>query len=154
MSYEVINHPGFTVAGPSIKTDNTKAAQDLAVFWDQVFKSNILKKIPHRTGNYVYGVYSDFSNIGNSKDGFQQTGYSLTAGLEVDGAKEFPEGIAVRHIPEGKYAVFTAKKPEDILSTWIEIWETKEFDDQRSFKFDFEQYGAENDEIKIFIGLK
>jgi len=154
MSYEVIEHDGFLVAGPSIKTDNTKAAEDLSVFWNKVFENNILTKIPDRSGDYVYGVYSDYTNPGDSEKGFEDTGYSLTAGIQVSSIEDLPEGLVGRTIPAGKYALFIAKKPEDIVDTWEEIWSTKELDDQRTFKFDFEEYGAESNEIKIYIGLK
>lgn len=154
MNYEVLYHEGFTVAGPSIKTVNNKAHQDLSLFWDKIFENDILTKIPHRTGDYVYGVYTDYTNPGNSKIGFEETGYSLTAGVQVDDTQTFPEGIVVRTIPEGKYAVFTANTPEAIVETWEEIWETEELDGQRSFVCDFEMYGEEDGKIKIFIGLK
>jgi predicted transcriptional regulator YdeE len=145
MSYEIVTHDGFTIVGPSIITENSKAAEDLTKFWNKIFEKNILMAIPNGTGEHVYGVYSDYETDHTAS-------YSVTGGVQVtEVSPDLPDGMKAREIPEGTYALFIAKKPEDIGEVWSDIWEA---DLKRTFKFDFEQYGAENGEIHIFVGIE
>ncbi len=143
MSYELVHFDGMSVAGPSIRTDNQKASREIPLFWKKVFQEDILTKIPHAASGYVYGVYSDYESD-------QKGAYSLTGGIEVEETQELPEGIAVRIIPEGLYAVFTAHGPEELVNTWKAIWNSGL---KRTYKFDFEEYGAEDQSVKIYVGV-
>ena len=143
MSYELVEIDGMVVAGPSIRTDNKKASRDIPLFWKKVFQDDILTKIPHAVSGYVYGVYSDY-------DSDQKGAYSVTGGIEVETTEGFPEELAIREIPAGLYAVFTAHSPEQLVATWKAIWESGL---KRTYKFDFEEYGAEDQSVKIYIGI-
>ena len=144
MSYELVKLEKMTIAGPSIRTENKKASRDIPIFWKKVFQDDILTKIPDVVSGYVYGVYSNY-------DSDQKGAYSLTGGVSVENTDQLPEGMAVREIPAGTYAVFTAYSPEELVNTWKAIWESGL---KRSYQFDFEEYGAEDESVKIYVGVE
>jgi len=143
------------IIGISIETTNKngQAAIDLGALWGKFYAENIIEKIPNRTGDEVYSVYTDYESDHTGK-------YTAIIGLPVSSLDVIPEGLIGRIFEGENFRKFTAKgpMPDAIAKTWKEIW-TKDKELNRSYTYDFEVYGekshnGENSEAEIFIAIK
>ncbi len=140
----------FTVAGVSVLTDNTRAAEDINALWERFFTEQIGQKLSeHRPNDTIYAVYSDY-------EGDHTKPYRVTIGYQV--ADDAPEDFHHVHIEAREYAALkaTGQQPQSLIETWTAIWEA---DMPRAFKTDFEVYGPRFfeeglNEVLIYIGLE
>ncbi len=128
--------PGFHVVGVSqrISNEDDSATDAINGLWQHFFEDDVLHKIPHRTENVVYAIYSDY-------EGDHTKPYRLTIGCKVSGEQDnTPDGLHKVFIPQGNYALFSAKgeQPQALVKTWQGIW-AMEFG--RNYVADVEIYG-------------
>lgn len=159
MGYEIVLLPAMIVMGPELRTTwmNQECYSAIPNFWQQQRTENNIQKIPHKTySDVIVGLYTNYSSDFSLTSGY----YSLIIGGPVSSVDAIPQGMVVKEIPAGKYAVFTAKGPfhPAIAKVWIEeIWQNKEL--ERTFTNDFEWYDSnstddENSVVKIYIAIK
>ncbi|PID67639.1 MAG: AraC family transcriptional regulator [Flavobacteriia bacterium] len=149
-----VNITSFTVIGIAVKTTNAngKSAKDIGALWHQFMSENILDKIPNKTDDTIYAIYTDY-------EGDYTQPYTTILGCRVENAAVVPEGMLSKTIKGGNYAGFTAKGDLTrgaVYKTWAEIWQTGL---DRLYATDFEVYGvkAQNPkaaEVEIFVGVK
>jgi predicted transcriptional regulator YdeE len=146
--------PTFKLIGISIRSSNIsgQAAQDLGLLWQRFFQENISDKIPNKTGEEIYSVYTDYESD-------YQGEYTCLIGMKTDSLNEIPVGLIGREFSEAEYKKFvaTGKIPEAVVETWMEIW-SKDKELNRSYTADFEIYGpasqqGDNSEVEIFIAV-
>lgn len=149
MSYEIVKIDKKIVAGIGIKTDNTKAINDIGKQWNTFFSECILKNKNNK--NITIGLYTNY-------EGDYTKPYMFYTCVEVidDNIKE-NSNLTTIVIPEGKYAKFqsTGNAEKTVSALWQEIWNTSL---ERKYTYDFEVYHDTEDEqkklIEIFIAVK
>jgi len=142
----------FDVVGVSVRTDNSKGAEDINALWERFFEANIGQSLENKINDVIYAVYSDY-------EGDHEKPYRFTIGYRVDGTDTPPpEGMHHVHLPEQDYAILSAagSQPQALIETWQAIWQG---DLDRTYKADFEVYGPRFfkegvHEVLIHIGVK
>jgi predicted transcriptional regulator YdeE len=148
-----------TVIGIAVRTDNAKESTANGIIpkqWQKFFSEGIAARIPNATSPSFYGVYSDYASDHNGE-------YTYVIGQAVKDGTAAPNGLVVKQIPAGKYAVFTTEVgpfAKVIPDAWQRIFKLEEEGKlRRAYKTDFEIYdqraqNPQNGQIDIYIGLK
>lgn len=144
----------FELIGISILTSNDpgKAELDIPALWERFFAEDIINKIPNKTSNCIYSVYTDY-------EGDHTQPYRILLGCRVSTIDEIPDGMLAHRINNGNFYKFTARgnmKENIVYNEWLNIWNT---DLDRTFHSDYELYDERsqdmsNVEVDIFIGVK
>ncbi len=144
----------FHVIGLSVRTRNKDQhiTNDIHNLWDTFMKEQIVQKIPNKSDETMYGIYTDYEN---GPDG----DYTAIVGCKVNNLTNIPEGMIGITIKNGNYSKFTAKgdvTKDAIPNAWADIWKTNL---QRTFATDFEVYDQRaidptNAEVDIFVGVQ
>lgn len=142
------------ILGISVRTtnENAQAAHDLGLLWQRFHYEDMAGKIPHKLGNEIYAVYTDYESDYTGK-------YTTLIGFRVDSLETIPEGLTGREFDGGTYRKFVAKgsMPDAIVETWKKIWsEDKQLN--RRYTADFEVYGdkcqnGDQSEVEIFLAV-
>lgn len=143
----------FNVIGIFIRTKNEEghADQQIPKLWNRFWEEEIIKKIPQRTEDTIYAVYTDYESDFRGS-------YTFLIGCKVPENTPIPDGMIEREIPAQKYVVYTAKGnyPESLIDTWGEIWGSQT---PRAYSADFEVYnedftGDQNSKVDVYVALK
>jgi predicted transcriptional regulator YdeE len=146
------------VVGYSVRTTNaaeSKGDGEIPKLWGRFFQENLGDKIPHRMGQSLIVVYSDYASDQNGE-------YTYLLGAPVDSVADVPKDLTVRTIPAGSYAVLTtpAGPPQQTLpAIWTKIWGMSEAElgGKRSFVMDYETYDGlsdpQNMQVEVHLGL-
>jgi predicted transcriptional regulator YdeE len=149
------NIDSFNIIGIETQTtnENGKSAEDLGKLWEQFYSDNIPNRIPNKTNEEIYSIYTDYESDYTGK-------YTCVIGMKVDSLDQIPNGLIGREFKNGKYQKFVAKgqMPNAVLETWKKIW-AKDKELNRKYTADFEVYGAksqdgENSEVEIYIATE
>lgn len=145
---------GFDIVGIKIRTANDgSAGRDLPVLWSRFMDTKLKDKIPNKTDDSIYFLYSNY-------EGDHTQPYDAIIGCKVSSIDEVPDGMIAHRINSGNMAKFVAQgsliKGEAIINKWFEIWKS---DIDRTFDTDFEVYDerskdVQNAEVDIFISVK
>lgn len=143
----------FQVVGISVRTSNKdqQSAGDIVQLWERFWKEDILSKIPGKTSNDIYCVYTEY-------EGDYTQPYTTLIGCRVDNPDQIPEGMKSVTVGGGEFIKRTARgKLADgiVIGEWVKIWE---LDTPRAYKADFELFGIkavdpDNAEIDIFVEI-
>jgi predicted transcriptional regulator YdeE len=143
----------FFVIGLAIRTtnENEQAAKDIPKLWQKFQSENLLAKIPNKTDNTIYCLYTDYEEDYTKP-------YTTILGCRVNDLTTIPEGLMGKSIAGGLYTTFTVRgKLSDgiVIREWTKIWNSNL---QRAYTCDFEVYGEkaqnpDNAEIDIFIAV-
>ena len=150
-----INIPAFNIIGIAVKTSNNdlaKLQQDMQGLWNRFISENIADKIPGKTSNDVYCIYTDYESDYTKP-------YLALLGCQVENLKNIPDNLIGKHFNGGTYIKKMAKGnlfAGIVYDAWKEIWA---LDIPRTYYADFEIYGInaanpENAEIEILLGVK
>jgi predicted transcriptional regulator YdeE len=153
-SYHLVRKEAVAIIGIECRTSNAPEAApyDIPRHWDKFFREEIFNRIPNKASDSVIALYCDY-------EGDYTQPYSFVIGCPVNSTDEVPEGMAVKIIPAGPYAVFEAvgEFPQSVTDTWTKVWQQME--PERSYTGDYEIYkdlmatGLPN-EIEVVIALK
>jgi predicted transcriptional regulator YdeE len=141
------------IMGISTRTtnENAQSAKDLGALWERFFAEQMPSKIPYQKTGEVVGLYCDYESDHSGA-------YTGVAGFEVTVVGDVPEGMAVKHLPAAKYAVFeiSGPFPEKLQEAWQWIWKS---DLKRTYTGDFDLYqigfdGDEHTDIHIYIAIE
>ena len=157
---KIIEEPGFTVAGISIRTSNTEEMSGRGLIpqhWDHFMKEGLLNKIPNKADSNILAVYSDYETDANGA-------YTFMIGARVRSANDLPQGMVAQKVPAGRYAVFTSEKGfvgMVVPQTWSHIWAVPKSapEGNRAYRADFEVYDhrasdPQNAQVDIYVGVK
>ncbi|MBX2923560.1 MAG: effector binding domain-containing protein [Chitinophagaceae bacterium] len=141
------------IAGLAIRTtnENGQSAADIPALWQQFFAEDIMNKLPGKTDDTIYCIYTDYE-----KDHTRP--YTTLLGCRVNAEVNVP-GITTNVFTGGKYRVFIAKGAIDdgiVFKEWLKIWNA---DIDRLYTTDIEIYGEkaqdkQNAEIPILVAVK
>jgi predicted transcriptional regulator YdeE len=134
MYFENVELDEFLVIGISVRTmnQNGQSQKDIGELWGKFMGENIAAKIPDKTSNNIYCIYTDYES--------DFTGaYTTVLGCRVGSIINIPEGLIAKKILASEYRVYrsTGKLPYSVLHTWKAIWDS---DVKRKYLADFDVY--------------
>lgn len=152
--------PGFYIAGLTIRTNNAQEMSGkgkIGSLWQQFLQANLVAKIPNKIGADLIAVYTDYET--------DHTGhYTYLLGVPVLSDESLPATLTFKHIPAGRYAVFTSGRgpvTQIVPEIWQRIWSMspEELGGIRAFQTDYEIYDQRaadpaNAQIDVYIGLR
>lgn len=152
-------HSGFYVIGITGRTNNAQEMSGnvkIGGVWQMFLQPSVVAKIPNKIGVDLIAVYTDYET--------DHTGhYTYLLGLPTSSAEAQPANLTVKHVPPGRYAVFTSGRGpirQVVPEIWQRIWSIspEEMGGARSFHADFEIYDQrtadpENAQIDVYVGL-
>ena len=149
------NLADFKIIGISIQSTNEggQSIEDMGKLWGQFYSDGISNKIPNKTSEEVYSLFTDYESDYTGK-------YTAIIGHKVESLEKIPDGLVGREFKGGKYTKLKAKgkMPDAIIDTWKKIWrEDKELN--RRYTVDFEVYGPKSQngaesEVDVFIATE
>lgn len=157
-----IKQPRIKVIGIETRTNNAKEMGQEGVIpkqWSIFIEQNLLEKIPNKVSSGIIAGYTEYQS---NKDGE----YTFFIGAQVSSNESVPEGMVVKVIPEGNYAVLTSEIGpvwEVVQALWKKIWTapTPEIWSElnRSYQFDYEVYDERvkdptNAQVDVFLGIR
>jgi predicted transcriptional regulator YdeE len=156
MNFVQMEH--FAVMGIEVRTSNAREMTpdgQIGRQWERFAKEGLAARIPQRADQNLVAVYSGYASDEHGE-------YDYLLGAKVSGIAEIPAGMTVRHVPTGRYAVFTSERgpvTKVVPEAWKRIWdEPRTATYARSYKVDFELYGARaanpaDSQVEIYIGV-
>ena len=157
---KMVEEPGFTVVGISIRTSNAKERSGQGAIpqqWDRFMKEDLLSKIPNKVDSSILAVYTDYESDAMGA-------YTLIIGAQVSSADDVPPGMVAKKVPAGRYALFTSEKGfvgKVVPQTWSHIWAVAKSapEGNRAYQADFEVYDQraadpQNAQVDIHVGIK
>jgi predicted transcriptional regulator YdeE len=153
-------HDGFYVVGLTARTNNSQEMSGkgkISEVWQEFLRPDLVVKIPNKMGVDLIAVYTDYET--------DHTGhYTYLLGLPIVSAETLPANLTVKHIPPGRYAVFSSSRgpiTKIVPEVWQRIWSMspEELGGTRAFKTDYEIYDQraadpENAQIDVYVGLQ
>jgi predicted transcriptional regulator YdeE len=132
----------FNIVGIAVRTTNAngQSGTDIPALWDKFISDGIADKIPNKTDNTVYSVYTAY-------EGDFTKPYTTVLGCKVSSLETIPEGMKGIVIEKGMYIKYTTKV-DKVFEEWTKIWNT---DLPRAYTADYEVYG---EDVDIFLGVK
>jgi predicted transcriptional regulator YdeE len=153
-------HSGFCVAGISARTSNAHEMSGngkIGDVWRTFLEPSLVTRIPNKIGVDPIAIYTEYET--------DHTGhYTYLLGLPVSLVEPLPANLTIRHVPAGRYAVFSSRRgpiTQVVQEVWQHIWSMspKELGGTRAFQTDFEIYDQrasdpENAQIEVYVGLR
>jgi predicted transcriptional regulator YdeE len=158
----IVYRESFQVVGIEASTNNGKEAGPDAIIgklWQQSLSQHLLNQIPDKVDQSIIAVYTDYATDWKGQ-------YTFILGAKVKPVPDpvVPEGMVVKTVPAGRYAVFTTERGpagKVVVETWKKIWAyfQSPANGQRAYLADFEIYDQlaadpNNAQVDIYIGLK
>ena len=156
----IVQEPGFTLVGISVRTSNAIEMSGRGVIgkqWDRFLKDGLLEKIRHRAGSDIVAAYTDYESDHSGA-------YTFIIGAKVNSAEIVPQGMVIKEVPPGKYAVFTSARgpaAKVVPKSWQQINSLPKSapGGDRTYQSDFEVYGAsaadpEHAQVEIYVGIR
>jgi predicted transcriptional regulator YdeE len=159
---QIVSQESFQVVGISASTNNAKEAGPDAIIgtlWQQFLSQGLLNKIPDRVDQSITAVYTDYVSDANGQ-------YTFVLGARIRPIPDpvLPEGMVIKTVPAGRYAVFTSERgpvAKVVVETWKQIWAyfQNPANGQRAYRADFEVYDQRsadpnNTQVDIYVGVR
>jgi predicted transcriptional regulator YdeE len=159
---QIVNQESFQVVGTTAGTNNKKEAGADAIIgklWQRFLSEDVLNRIPDKVDQSIIAVYTDYASDANGQ-------YTLVLGAKVRPVPipSLPDGMVVKTVPAGRYAVFTSQRgpvAKVVVETWKQIWSyyRSPANGHRAYAADFELYDQRaadpnNAQVDIYIGIK
>jgi predicted transcriptional regulator YdeE len=156
-----VHQNAFYVIGIEARTTNAKEASSDGIIpkqWQKFFQDETLERIPHKTDQNIYAIYTDYASDRNGE-------YSYVIGCKVNDKSNVPAGMVLKTIPAGNYAMVTSQTgpvAKVIVAAWQQIWALEDnasLGGKRAYRADFEIYdqraaNPQNSQVDIYVGLK
>lgn len=160
MNPKVVEEAGFSVIGIAERTTNAREMSGEGVIgkqWGRFMQESLLAQIPNKADTSIIAVITDYAS---DKDGE----YTHLIGARVTSIADVPEGMVVKKVPAGKYAIFTSEKgpvAQVVVGTWQKIWAQPKSapGGNRAYKADYEVYDEragdpQNAQMDVHVGIK
>ena len=153
-------HAGFYIAGLTARTNNAHEMSGkgkIGNVWQEFLQPNLVAKIPNKIGVDLIAVYTEYET--------DHTGhYTYLLGIPILSNESLPSTLTFKHIPAGRYAVFTSGRGP-VQQIVPEIWQRilsmspEELGGTRAFQTDYEMYDQRaadpaDAQIDVYIGLR
>jgi len=159
MKPTIIQLEAFEVMGIEARTNNAAEAGPTGLIpklWQRVTQQHALDGILGRLDQNIYAVYTDYASDANGD-------YTLVLGAKVSPGTKPADGMVVKTVPAGRYAVFTSQRGPVagiVVETWKQIWSHYQSpgNGRRAYRADFELYDQRasdpnNAQVDIYIGI-
>jgi len=156
----IVRQDQLSIVGIEQRTSGEKEMSGEGVIpgmWQRFYGEGIIDKIPNRVDQSVYALYTDFASD-------RMGAYTVVIGVKVKDQSQMRDGLALKTIPAGTYAVLTSDKgpaPTVIPDAWLKIAALEDKDQlggKRAYKCDFEVYehmtDPQNVQADLYVGLK
>ena len=160
MNPKIVERDGFMVIGIAARTSNAKEMTSEGVIgkqWGRLFQEGILGKIPNKADQNIVALYTDYASDHDGE-------YTYVLGARVTSDKDVPEGMVVKKISGGKFAVFTSGKgpgQQVVPAVWMKINSLPKtaVGGDRMYQADYEIYDEraadpQNLVMDVYIGIK
>jgi predicted transcriptional regulator YdeE len=161
MSVKIVEHAGFDVVGIEARTNNAREMSGQGVIgpqWGRFISEGILGKIPNRVGDVIYALYTGYASDRNGD-------YDFVIGVGVSDSTSIPDGMVLKQVPAGTYAVITSDKGpgfEVVPAAWQRVWQMEDqmqLGGARAYATDFEVYderaqNPQDAQVDLYIGLR
>jgi predicted transcriptional regulator YdeE len=159
-----VHQEEFSIVGIEARTSNAQEMKGNGVIpaqwqkWqDRQAHSKGPSEVRAADGN-IYAIYTDYASDRNGE-------YSFVIGVRPEPGATVPEGMVLKKIPAGDYAVITSEKgpaSKVVPAAWMHVWaleDNAQLGGTRAYKADFEVYDRrsadpQNAQVDIHIGLK
>jgi predicted transcriptional regulator YdeE len=120
--------------------------EDLKNLWAEFLSNNLMHKIPHRQGNQIIAIYTDYENEDRGE-------YTAILGAPVDKIEDAPAPFTAVIIPAGYYQTFVIESIDALAvkKAWQAVWDRPRDKLNRNFLVDFDLY-AENS-VTLYVGV-
>jgi predicted transcriptional regulator YdeE/general stress protein 26 len=152
--FETVTLEPVSIMGIAVRTSNLvqQSTNDIGNLWKRFWDEDIMSKIPGKTSNVLYAVYTEY-------EGDAMAPYTMVIGCPVRSTDNIPEGMKAVVIEGGRYAktIVEGNLSEGIIQQgWMKVWQSKL---DRKYQADFEYYkcdGSDPDhaEVDIFVGIR
>jgi predicted transcriptional regulator YdeE len=158
----IIYQESFQVVGIEASTNNAKESGPDAIIgklWQQFLSQGLLNRIPDKVDQSIIAVYTDYATDANGQ-------YTFVLGARIRPIPNpvLPEGMVVKTVPAGRYAVFTSDRgpvAKIVVEAWKQIWTyyKSPANGERAYRADFELYDQRaadpnNAQVDIYVGVK
>jgi predicted transcriptional regulator YdeE len=143
----------FNIIGIAVRTtnENGQMGTDIPALWGKFLGENMMSKIPNRTDDQIYCIYTDYE-----KDHTRP--YTAILGCKVLSLDNVPDGMIGRAFGDASYQKFVAKgnlMEGAVFNEWTNIWNSNIL---RAYTADLEVYSEKSQdpthaEVDIFIAV-
>jgi predicted transcriptional regulator YdeE len=142
--YEVVTLEQITVAGVTVRTDNSaEGFEKTKEHWGRFFKEGVADKISLKKHDAVYEVYFDYESDARGA-------YTLLLGAQVKPGADVQQGMSIHTLPGSRYAKVVVDGPNGVRAAWQSIWSRDDL--ARSYCGDFEIFRG--DAVELYVALK
>jgi predicted transcriptional regulator YdeE len=134
------------IIGLELRTSNDIAFETIPAHWQRFTSEKIFSRIPNRTADNVYAVYTNYQNLGVNNEGI----YSCVIGAAVKNTSQIPDGLIVVSLPASTYQVVLVERAEMVGQAWQTIWQQDT--GKRTFIADTECYYPDG-KVEIHLGI-
>ncbi|MEK8034752.1 GyrI-like domain-containing protein [Ideonella sp. DXS29W] len=145
MDYELIDLDPITIAGITLRTDNSETGfAKIQQHWGTFFQQGVHQQLGVEPGTEICEAYFDYESDANGA-------YTLLLGARLSpSTPPMTDALTVRHFGAGRYAKFHIDDPNAIRHVWQHIWSRTDLD--RRYACDFELIGAQG--ADVYVSLK
>ncbi len=158
---KIVHEEAFSIIGIEARTSGEQEMYGdglVAGLWQKFYQEHILEKIPNKADQNIYAVYTDYSRD-------RMGGYTVVIGARVKDKTQAPEGMLLKAVPAGQYAVLTSEKGPAatvIPAAWQRVWALEDKDElggKRAYRADYEVYGSvavdpQSVQADLYVGLR
>jgi len=152
---DMVDEVGFVVIGIAARTSNATEMTGKGIIgkqWGGFVQDNLLSQIPNKLDSAIVAIYTDYAS---DQDGE----YTFVIGARVKAGAEAPDGMVVKIVSAGRYAVFVSERGpvgEVVRKTWQRVWAAGI---DRVYRADYEVYDERardpgNAVVEVRVGVK
>ena len=143
MTYELVSLEPITIAGISLRTDNSEAGMEkIQQHWGSFFQQGVQDKIIGKQESAICEAYFNYESDASGP-------YTLMLGSRVEPSAKPVAGLQTYTLPAATYAKFHIDNPKAIRSFWEHIWSRNDL--VRSYSGDFELIGEDGADIYVAV---
>jgi predicted transcriptional regulator YdeE len=155
MNPKMVDETGFVVIGIADRTSNAREMTGEGIIgkqWGRFVQDNLQDQIPDKVDSAIVAVYTDYAS---DQDGE----YTFVIGARVGPGASAPDGMVVKTVPAGRYAVFVSERGpvgEVVMKTWQRVWAAGI---DRAYRADYEVYDERagdpgNAVVEVRVGVR
>ena len=140
----IVKLGSFTLAGLTLRTDNTEAGLGkITKHWENFFSQGISEKLGMGQGAEIWEAYFDYERDAGGA-------YTLLLGSQVSPSSSLSIiGLETHSFPAARYAKFHLEDPKSIRAAWQHIWSRQDL--KRLYACDFERIRSNSADIYVSL---
>jgi predicted transcriptional regulator YdeE len=143
MSYQLTDLGPVTIAGITVRTDNSPAGLErIGQLWATFFRDGVMNALGALAEGPICEAYFDYESDA-------QGAYTVILGSRVPADAPVAAGLQRVTLPAARYAKFSIDDPKAIYAAWQHIWQRQDI--ERSYSGDFEVIGENSADIYIAL---